>query len=128
MAAASAIFVVLTAPPASAQTDTQVWANATLEWIKNQALTFNVDIEPKVLVSKPADHPGWATLDVTPSVEYTHGNRLDAIGELHLSRTRQSDRQSSSEIAPRVRLRFHLLSNIRDAGQGDRSAGSSFAI
>jgi hypothetical protein len=46
--------------------------------------------------------------------EYTHGNWLDAIGELHLARTRQTDHQSSAEITPRVGLRFHLLSNIRN--------------
>src|SRR5262249_54256215 len=41
-------------------------------------------------------------------------NWLDATGELHLARTRQTDHQTSFEIAPRVGLQFHLLSDIRD--------------
>lgn len=102
----------LFASPAAAQTDTQIWGELTLEWIKSHALTFSVDIEPKVLVSKSPDEPGWSTLDVTPKAEYAHGRWFDVDGELHLGRTRQTDEQDSTEATPRVGFHFHLLSNI----------------
>lgn len=108
------VLIVSIASPARAQTDTQVWANVTLDWINSHALKLALDIEPKVLVSKGASDPGWATIDVTPSVEYIRWNWVDVTGELHFARTRQSDHQDSTEVSPRVGLRFHLLSNIRD--------------
>jgi hypothetical protein len=110
----TAVLVVMCASTADAQTDTQVWADMTLDWAKTHTLTLGLEIEPKVLVSKPADHPGWADLEITPSVEYAKGKWLDAIGELHFARTRQTDDQNSFEVSPRLGLRFHILSNIRD--------------
>ena len=110
----AALLLASIASPVTAQTDTQVWANLTLDWIKSHAWKLGLDIEPKALVSKPPDDPGWATLDVTPSVEYTRGKWFDMIGELHLGRTRQTDHQHSFEVSPRIGLRFHVLSNIRD--------------
>jgi hypothetical protein len=109
-----AALLIVVSSPAAAQTDTQVWANVTLDWIKSHALKLGLDIEPKALVSKPADDPDWATLDITPSVEYTRGNWFDVTGELHVGRTRQTDRQDSTEVSPRIGFRFHLLSNVRD--------------
>src|SRR5262245_45722575 len=99
---------------AAEQPDFQIWGEIMLDWIKSEALTLGLDIEPKVLVSKPADDPGWATLDVTPSIEYSRGNWFDVVGELHTGRTRQTDHQNSTEITPRIGFRFHFLSNIRD--------------
>lgn len=65
------------ASPAAAQTDQQMWGKVTLDWIKSHALTFGVDVEPKVLVSKQPDEPGWATLDVTPKTEYAPAKWFD---------------------------------------------------
>jgi hypothetical protein len=107
---ASALF----ASPAAAQTDQQIWGELTLDWIKSHTLTFGVEVEPKVFVSKQPDEPGWATLDVTPKAEYARGKWFDIVGELHLGRTRQTDDQDSTEVTPRVGFRFHLLSNIVD--------------
>lgn len=108
-----AVFVgVLWASPAAAQTDTQLWGDLTLSWIKSHTWTLGVEVEPKTLVSKPADKPGWTTLDVTPSAEYRHGKWLDVVGELHLGRTRQTDALDTTEVTPRIGLRFHLLSNL----------------
>jgi hypothetical protein len=104
----------LFAPAAAAQTDKQIWAEITLDWIKSHTFTFGVEVEPKVLVAKQSDEPGWATLDVTPNAEYTRGKWFDIVGELHLGRTRQTDEQDSTEITPRIGFRFHLLSNIAD--------------
>ncbi len=108
-----ALLVALTAAPAVAGlAETQIWGNLTLNWIKSHQLALGADVEPKVLVSKPDDVPGWATLDVTPSVEYTRGNWFDVVGELLLARTKQTDDLNSTEITPRLGFRFHLLSNL----------------
>jgi hypothetical protein len=114
IAVATAVLALFMATPAAAQTDTQVWSDVTLTWIKSHALTFSLDVEPKWLVSKSADEPGWSTLDLTPSIEFTRGNWFDITSELHLAHTHQTDHQDSFEVSPRVGLRFHLLSNVRD--------------
>jgi hypothetical protein len=108
------LVAVLSASPAAAQTDTQIWGELTLDWIKSHTWTFAVDVEPKVLVARQPDEPGWATLDITPKAEYVRGKWLDVVGELHAGRTRQTDEQDSYEVTPRIGFRFHLLSNIVD--------------
>lgn len=104
----------LFASPAAAQTDQQMWSELTLEWMKSHTLNFSLEVEPKVLVAKQPDEPGWATLDVTPKTEYAPATWLDIVGELHLGRTRQTDDQDSTEVTPRLGFRFHLLSRIVD--------------
>jgi Protein of unknown function (DUF2490) len=110
-----AVLVILVTPcVAAAQTELQLWGNVTFSWIKDHRLTLGVDTEPQVLVSKPADDPGWATLDVTPSVEYTPSRWFDVLGQLKLGRTRQTNDLDSTEIAPRVGVQFHVLTNVFD--------------
>jgi hypothetical protein len=110
------IVCLLTSQSVSAQSaNAQLWGNVTLEWIKSHALTFGLQVEPKLLVSKPDDDPGWATIELIPSVEYSHGNWLDVVGDLVVARTRQTDDLRTTEIAPRLGFRFHILSNLRDA-------------
>ena len=106
--------ILLTPCTAAAQTQMQLWADFTVSWIKDHRLTFGVDTEPRILVSKPADDPGWATLDVTPSIEYTPSRWFDVLGELKLARTRQTNDLDSTEIAPRVGIQFHVLTNVLD--------------
>jgi hypothetical protein len=36
---------------AFAQTNLQLWGNVTLDWVKSDRLTYEFDIEPKVLVN-----------------------------------------------------------------------------
>ena len=113
--AIGALVFVLAAPSASADdTSTQLWGNATLNWIVSKQLTLGVDIEPKVLLFSTGDAPGWATLDVTPSIEYTKGNWFDVVGELLTARTHQTDDLNTTEITPRLGFRFHVLSNVAD--------------
>ncbi len=76
--------------------------------------TYGLDVEPKVLVSAPPGDPGWATLNLTSSIEYSQGRWLDVIGELLVGRTRQTDDLDSTEVAPRIGVRLHVLSNLRD--------------
>jgi hypothetical protein len=110
----AALVVLLTPCAVVAQTEMQLWGDVTFSWIKNHQLTLGVDTEPQVLVSKPADDPGWATLDVTPSIEYTPSRWFDVIGQLKLGRTRETNDLDSTEIAPRVGLQLHVLENLYD--------------
>lgn len=128
--AATSVLVAggLFASPVAAQTDKQIWGALTLQWVKSHRLTYSVDIEPKVLVAKPEDQPGWATLDVTPKAEYTRGKWIDVVGELHLGRTRQTDDQGSFEVTPRLGLRFHLFSNVVDELIKDRQPRRRFLV
>lgn len=102
------------ASAAEAQDTTQLWGEFKLSWVKSRHLTYGVDVEPKVLLSKPDGDPGWVTLDLTPSVEFSHGEWLDVLGELLVARTRQTDDLDSTEITPRIGVRLHLLSNLRE--------------
>jgi hypothetical protein len=38
-----------------------------LNWLKSSRLTYELELEPKVLVAAPEGEPGWATFDVTPN-------------------------------------------------------------
>ena len=112
--AACAFVVLLIAPvTASAQPDTQIWANFNFDWVRSHQTTLGVDVEPKVLVSAPAGDPGWATFDVIPSFEFTRGLWLDVVNELLVGRTKQTDDLDSTEVTPRFGLRLHILSNLR---------------
>jgi Protein of unknown function (DUF2490) len=96
------------------QTETQLWGNLTLDRIQNRQVSLGVAIEPKALVSKPVDDPGWASLGVTPSVEYTNLSWLDVTGELGVTRTKQTSNVNSTEITPTLGFRFHILSRLAE--------------
>lgn len=103
-------FVVLSTTAAHAQANLQLWGNITFNWIKGDRLTYEIDLEPKTLLSAPEGEPGWRNLDTTPSVEYAWKNWLDVTGELVTGFTKQTDDEDSFELAERVGMRFHLLS------------------
>jgi hypothetical protein len=109
------VAVLLMPTVAAAQTNGQLWSEFRFDWIPSKELTLSFDIEPKVLVSKPAGDPGWATLDLTPSLELTHGPWIDVLGELLVGRTKQTDDVDSTEVTPRVGVRLHVLSNISES-------------
>jgi len=119
-ALAGAIVLLLVPRAANAQTDFQLWGTFNLDWNKSHRTTIAVSAEPKVLVSAPPGDPGWATLDVTPSIEYRRGQWIDAVGELLVGRTRQTDDLNSTEVTPRIGFRFHFLSNLRDQVEKER--------
>ncbi len=114
LAGVRAVVVALLMPcAASAQTSTQLWTNFTFDWIKSHRVTVGVDLEPKLLIAAPSDDPDWATLDLTPSLEYSRGEWFDTVGELLVGRTKQTDDLDSTEVTPRIGFRLHLLSNLR---------------
>jgi len=96
------------------QTQSQLWGNLSLDWIKNKQISFGVAIDPKALISKPTEDPGWASLGVTPSIEYTRVNWMDVTGELGVTRTKQDDHVNSTELTPALGFRFHFLSTLAD--------------
>jgi Protein of unknown function (DUF2490) len=109
------LLVVLLAPAASAQDQLQACGDFDLKRVKSDQLTLGLQVEPKVLVSKSSKDPGWATVDVTPSLELTRGKWVDVLGQVLIARTKQTDNVDSTEFTPRLGFRFHLLSNLRDA-------------
>jgi hypothetical protein len=114
LAVAFCLLLVTAARPADAQQNTQLWGELKLGWIQSRELTYGLDVEPKLLLAKPADDPRWMTLDLTPSVEFSRGEWLDVLGELLVAKTRQTDDLRSTEITPRLGVRLHLLSNLRE--------------
>lgn len=88
----------------------QLWGNVTLDWVKSDRLTYELDFEPKVLVYAPEGEPAWRSLDVTPNVEYAAKGWLDLVAEVAAGYTKQNDDVNTVEVTPRVGVRFHLLS------------------
>jgi hypothetical protein len=113
-------FVVLFTANAHAQANLQLWGNITFDWIKGDRLNYEIDLEPKTLLSAPEGEPGWRNLDITPSVEYAWKNWLDVTGELVTGFTKQTDDENSFELAS-VGMRFHPAV----ARPADRRAGAS---
>jgi hypothetical protein len=95
---------------ASAQTNGQFWGTVILGWSGRHRTAFELEIEPKALAVVPEGDPDWATLDVTPSIEYSVTPWLDAVGELATGYTSQTDDLKSFELSPRAGARFHLFS------------------
>jgi hypothetical protein len=96
---------------AAAQTSTTLWGNLTFDWVRDK-ITYEVDFEPKVLVSAPPGDPGWRNLDVTPSIEYDTTKRFDLTGELVVGHTKQTDDLVTTEFTIRGGVRFHLVENL----------------
>jgi hypothetical protein len=100
-------FLLLTSS-AAAQTSTTLWANVTFDRVRGP-LTYEVDFEPKTLVSAPPGDPGWRNLDITPSIEYDTTKRLDLTGEVVVGFTKQTDDLGTTEVTLRGGVRFHLV-------------------
>jgi hypothetical protein len=94
--------------PANGQTNAQLWGTVTFNWLKSDRLSYELELEPKVLVAAPEGEPGWASLDLTPNVEYAFRSWLDGVGELATGYTSQTDDVDSFELSPRIGARLHL--------------------
>jgi len=107
------VAMLICAPVVSAQTTTQLWGNLTFDWVKSERLAYELDVEPKVLLGAPEGEPGWRNLDVTPNVEFAARRWLDLVAEATVGRTVQTDDLSSTELTPRLGVRFHLFSRTQ---------------
>ena len=101
---------LLTPAELHAQTTTQLWGNLTLGWAKDERLVYELDVEPKTLLSAPTGDPGWWSLDVTPTVTYSLKGWLDLLAEVATGYAQQTDDVNSVELTPRVGATWHLLS------------------
>jgi hypothetical protein len=102
--------VVLTAAPAAAQTNLQLWGNLTLDWVRSDRLVYELDLEPKALLVVSDGQADWRNLDVTPNAEYSPKAWLDLVAESSFGYTKQTDDVNTWEVTPRVGARFHLFS------------------
>ncbi|HVH26902.1 MAG TPA: DUF2490 domain-containing protein [Vicinamibacterales bacterium] len=102
--------MLVATPSAAAQTTTQLWANVTFSRVQSSTLMYEVDFEPKALVSRPPDEPDWANVDVTPAIEFSMVPWLDLVGELPIGFTTQTDEIDTTEVTVRGGARFHLFS------------------
>jgi hypothetical protein len=105
--------LLLICAPVSAQTTTQLWGNLTFNWVKSERLVYELDFEPKALLTPPEGEPDWRNLDVTPNVEYSLRPWFDLVADMTIGRTVQTDDVSSTEVTPRFGVRFHLFSRAR---------------
>jgi hypothetical protein len=108
----SLIAVLLLCEPVAAQTTTQLWGNLTINWVQNERLVYELDFEPKVLLDAPEGEPDWRNLDVTPNFEYAPNDWVDIVADTTIGRTKQSDDLDSTELTPRLGVRFHLFSRV----------------
>jgi hypothetical protein len=103
---------VLTCPARAQETSTQIWANLILALPqKSDRLYFEIDIEPKLQLRGDQK---WANTDATALVEYYPFRWLDVTGELVGGFTVQNDDVRTLELTPKLGLRLHLASNIRE--------------
>ena len=109
-ALAALLLVALTPLDARAQTNMQLWGNVTIDWMRTDRLTYELDFEPKVLVAAPEGEPAWRNLDLTPNVEYAAKRWLDLVAEGTVGYTKQTDDVNTWEVTPRAGLRVYLFS------------------
>lgn len=107
------MLLIVVPGPVSGQTNLQLWGNLTLDWVKSERLVYELDVEPKVLLSAPEGDPGWRNIDLTPNVEYSPAGWLDLVGESVIGWTKQTDDVDTLEVTPRVGVRFHVFSRDR---------------
>ncbi len=88
----------------------QLWGDFIMSWAKTAHLTYELDIEPQLLVYVPPGQPDWASLHLTPSVDYAVKKWLDLTGEFMDAGTQQNNDVNSNEVTERIGVRFHLLS------------------
>jgi hypothetical protein len=62
----------------------------------------------------PCTAAAQTELQLWGNVEYTANRWFDVVGQLKLGRTRQTNDLDSTEIAPRVGVQFHVLTNLYD--------------
>ena len=104
--------VLLLAADSKAQEGLQLWGNVTFGRVMSHRVTYDLDLEPKVLVDVPPGQPGWWNLDLTPDITVVAAPWVDLTGELVAGYTQQNDDVGSWEVTPRIGVDIHLLSRL----------------
>ena len=117
------LLIMVVACPVTAQTNAQLWGNITINWVKNESLTYALDLEPKVLASAPIGDPGWWNVDVTPNVQIrgqslARSHRRDRDWLHTPDRRRELDRVLAANGCPAA----HLLTRSAAEDPGVRAA------
>ena len=94
----------------AAQSTGELWGEFTIDWLQSRRLTWEVDVEPKKSITLPAGTSEWASLNVTPSVQYTLAKWVDALAEVDWGYKPNGD--DVIETKSRVGLYFHILSRL----------------
>ena len=102
----AAVLLLAFARLSDGQTTSQFWGTITFNWLGSDRLSYELELEPKVLTDAPDGEPGWASFDVTPGVEYALRRWLDLVGELAAGYTSQTDDTKSFELSPRIGVLF----------------------
>lgn len=105
--------LLMAARMAHAQATTQLWGNLTFNWVRSEHLAYELDFEPKALLDAPEGDPDWRNFDVTPNVEYSPNAWLDLVADTTVGYTKQTDDVNTTEVTPRLGVRFHLFSRAR---------------
>ena len=95
---------------AAAQSTGELWGDFTIDWLQTRRLTWEVEVEPKKSITAPPGRSGWASLDVTPSVQYTLAKWVDTLAEVDWGYKPNGD--DVIETQSRVGLNFHILSRL----------------
>lgn len=93
------------------RTSTQIWGDVILGHPRSEHLLFGLDLQPK---SQITGDNRWRNLDVTPLVEFYPNTWVDLVGEITIGYTRQVSDLNTFELTPRLGIRLHLLSNLRE--------------
>ncbi len=94
----------------SAQPTGELWGTFTIDWLQTRRLTWQIEVEPKKSITVPEGTPAWASLDVTPAVNYTLTKWVDALAEVDWAYKPNGD--DVIETDSRVGFHFHILSQL----------------
>jgi len=100
------------ASTAAAQSTGQVWGNLTFNWLASERLTYAMDVEPKVQVTEITQGSRFANVDLSPSLEFAVNGWFDLDGEFVAGFSNEQDGSATTEVAERMGVRLHILSQL----------------
>jgi hypothetical protein len=109
---ALALWMLMVAATATAQTTGEIWGNLTVDWLASERLVYTLDVEPKVQVTAVTKQSRFANVDVWPTVEFALAGWIDAHGEFLTGFTNEQDGSHTTEVTERMGARLHILSRL----------------
>jgi len=117
-----ALCLLLLVPSRAAAQDPsgQLWGDMGIVFPhKNAAWLFASDLKPKIQFS---GEEKWAKLDLQATAIYQAPKLFDLSGDLVAGYTVQNNDVETLELAPRVGISLHLISDVRDVQPAGRFA------
>jgi hypothetical protein len=109
---------VSTATPARAQATGQAWTNVTIDWLRTNRLSYEVDFEPKAQLVVHEGQPTFGEMKAVPQVSYAVSRWVDLLGEIDLEYQAESNETNSMTMTPTIGANLHILSQILRAAGG----------